>query len=122
MKKNNILLEFSYKILKPNETHLFITSGVFHGTDKDKQNGFIHLCKNFQQLRRIIYKNYEKQTIDIFQIHNSKLKYVKFEDKYGDIYPHMYEPLCKHHISKAFRFIYNKNYDNKISRLEEYFN
>lgn len=93
------MFKYSYKILRPIEAVQLNFYGLFSGNSKDIINGYIHLCKNEEQLKKIIIKNYICEPITIIKIDNSKttkLKYEKATD--GDEYPHLYDNITNNII------------------------
>lgn len=83
-----------YKILLPEEWNQFQITKEFKGTDGDLKDGYIHMCKNEEQLLRIINKYFNNKDHVVIKLDPLKMPNVIFEPiSNGDLYPHLYEPL-----------------------------
>ena len=120
--------KFSYKILRPLEVKQLNFHGYFHGNYSDITKGYICLCANANQLKKIINKHYLSEPIVICKIDNShltksKLKY-EFNKINNDKYPHLYELLDKKAIIKILpietNINDNENYNKIINNLDKY--
>lgn len=118
------MFKYSYKILRPVEAIQLNFYGLFSGNSKDIINGYIHLCKNEEQLKKIILKKYKYEPITIIKIENSKttkLKYEKASD--GDEYPHLYDNITNNIIIGSLILEPNINdnsgYYKKLDNLDE---
>ena len=118
-------IKYSYKILKPFELQLFYRDSIFAGTTLDKSHGFIHLCRDITQTKKIIWRYYQYESIKILQFPNDKLVGLKFEQNIPsrELYPHLYSPLTTRHINNIYSIDFDENqinmYEEKIKLLDK---
>ncbi len=96
-----------FKIFTPSQWEYFQKSGVFHGSDLDIKDGFIHLSFA-DQWQSIWDKFFNKEEIYLVEICSLDLKFLKIEPNKpgGTKYPHYYgEPLVKKNIKEVTKIL-----------------
>lgn len=79
-----------YKIFTVREMLNFMCTGKYFGNKRDKELGFIHLCKNKKQLSKIKHKikpTYEND-LSIAKL-DVNPKYIKFKNGYPNFYGYL---------------------------------
>lgn len=98
-----------FKILTLGQLEDFEKSGVFHGSDIDIKDGFIHL--SFEgQWQGIWDKFFNKQEVYLMEISGLDPEFLKIEANKpnGEKYPHYYGPnLGKMHIKEVTKISAN---------------
>ena len=87
-------LEFVYKILDEKEWKEAKKNGVYSGTTKDIEDGYIHFSEQqqIQETLKLFYPNQEN--LVLLKVHTLKLEHLLWEQaSNGDMYPHLYSPL-----------------------------
>ena len=96
-----------FKIFTPLQWEDFQKSGVFHGSDLDIKDGFIHLSFS-NQWQSIWDKFFNKTEIYLVEICSLDLKFLKIESNKpgGAEYPHYYgESLVKKNIKEVTKIL-----------------
>ena len=94
-------MEPVYKILRKQEWEAFQSEKIFHGSEHDIRDGFMHLSKA-SQVQGVI----DRYFIDLRPLHIVKIDQQEMLEKLvwepassGEIYPHLYEALRIENIS-----------------------
>lgn len=96
-----------FKIFTPLQWENFQRSGVFHGSDIDIQDGFIHLSLE-NQWKSIWDKFFNKAEIYLVELHNLNLQHLKIEANKpgGTEYPHYYgESLTSENVKEVTKIL-----------------
>ena len=84
-----------FKICHAEEWRAAEAAGVYHGTPKDKEDGFLHFS-TFEQLEGTLKRYYANETDLVLVAVEDKLlgEKLKFEPaRDGALFPHLYEPM-----------------------------
>ena len=103
-------LEFVYKILDKKEWKEAKKNGVYHGTSKDIEDGYIHFSEEqqIQETLKLFYANQEN--LVLLKVHTFKLEHLLWEQaSNGDMYPHLYSTLDVKNVVDEFKLILNES-------------
>ena len=103
-------LEFVYKILDKEEWKEAKKNGVYSGTTKDIEDGYIHFSEQqqIQETLKLFYPNQENLVLLI--VHTLKLEHLLWEQaSNGDMYPHLYSTLDVKNVVDEFELILNES-------------
>jgi uncharacterized protein (DUF952 family) len=84
-----------FKICHAGEWREAEAAGVYHGTPKDKEDGFLHFSR-FEQLDGTLKRYYANETdLLLVAVDDSTLgeKLKNEEARNGELFPHLYAPL-----------------------------
>ena len=103
-------LEFVYKILDEKEWKEAKKNGVYSGTSKDIEDGYIHFSEQ-QQIQETLKLFYPKQkNLVLLKVHTFKLEHLLWEQaSNGDMYPHLYSTLDVKNVVDEFELILNES-------------
>ena len=102
--------QFSYKVFTPLEFSAFNNTGYFYGNARDSQKGYICMCGNTEQIKKVIIKHYNNNIVFICKFSNTKMPYLKYEQgSDGDIYPHLYQTLYSESVVKTIELTTDVN-------------
>ena len=110
-------LEFIYKILDKEEWKEAKKNGVYSGTSKDIEDGYIHFSEQqqIQETLKLFYPNQEN--LVLLKVHTLKLEHLLWEQaSNGDMYPHLYSPLDIKNVEDEFELSLD---DEGIHKLPE---
>ena len=110
-------LEFIYKILDKEEWKEAKKNGVYFGTTKDIEDGYIHFSEQqqIQETLKLFYPNQEN--LVLLKVHTLKLEHLLWEQaSNGDMYPHLYSPLDIKNVEDEFELSLD---DEGIHKLPE---
>lgn len=112
------IAKFSYKIFKPFEYGQMLFYGKFYGNYNDIGKGYICMCQNHNQLKRVIGVEYNFKPIIICKIDNFKLTKLKSKTSAnGETYTHLYEPLNMNSILDTLHLDTNINDNTHYTRV-----
>ncbi|MEI6627859.1 MAG: DUF952 domain-containing protein [Alphaproteobacteria bacterium] len=96
-----------FKIFTPLQWENFQRSGVFHGSELDIKDGFIHLSF-FNQWKSTWDKFFNKAEIYLVELHNLNLQLLKIEANKpcGTQYPHYYsDSLTRENVKEVTKIL-----------------
>ena len=99
-------LEFVFKIIEKNEWKKAKKLGIYSGSTKDIEDGYIHFSEE-QQVMETLNKYYkDKENLILLKVHTLNLQHLLWEQaSNGDMYPHLYSPLDVKNVKDEFEII-----------------
>ena len=87
-------LEFVFKIIEEDEWKKAQKLGVYKGSSKDVEDGYIHFSEE-QQIHETLKKFFfNKENLILLKVHTLNLDHLLWEQaSNGDMYPHLYSNL-----------------------------
>ena len=103
-------LKYIFKILDKEEWTKAKNSGVYSGSSKDLEDGYIHFSEEDQVLETL-KKYFSKQNdLILLKVHTLHLDHLLWEQaSNGDMYPHLYSPLDIKNVKDEFELNLNEN-------------
>ena len=103
-------LEFVYKICKKSEWLAAKQNKKFTGTEKDKEDGFIHFSDK-DQVKGTLKKYFiKKKDLILLKIETLKLDNLVWEQvSNGDMFPHLYSSLNISNVCNEYDITLNKD-------------
>ena len=111
-------LEFIYKILDKEEWKEAKKNGVYSGTTKDIQDGYIHFSEQqqIQETLKLFYPNQEN--LVLLKVHTLKLEHLLWEQaSNGDMYPHLYSPLDTSTVADEYELQLNEDGSHELPEI-----
>ena len=110
-------LKFVFKIIEKNEWKKAKKLGIYSGSTKDIEDGYIHFSEE-QQVMETLNKYYkDKENLILLKVHTLNLEHLLWEQaSNGDMYPHLYSSLDITNVEEEFELPLN---DNGYHRLPE---
>jgi uncharacterized protein (DUF952 family) len=107
--------EFVYKICNKAEWLIAKKNKKFIGTNKDKEDGFIHFSDK-QQVQGTLKKYYLNQKdLILLKINALNLRSLVYEQSSdGNIFPHLYEALDLSNVIEEYKINLNENGTHNI--------
>lgn len=109
-------LEFVFKIIEEDEWRKAQKTGVYKGSSKDVEDGYIHFSEE-QQIHETLKKFFvNKENLILLKVHTLKLDHLLWEQApNGDMYPHLYSNLdIKNVVNYGKIKLINNKYDLPI--------
>ena len=99
-------LEFVFKIIEKNEWKKAKKLGIYSGSTKDIEDGYIHFSEE-QQVMETLSKYYkDKENLILLKVHTLNLQHLLWEQaSNGDMYPHLYSPLDVKNVKWVMGYI-----------------
>ena len=99
-------LKFVFKIIEKNEWKKAKKLGIYSGSTKDIEDGYIHFSEE-QQVMETLNKYYkDKENLILLKVHTLNLQHLLWEQaSNGDMYPHLYSPLDVKNVKDEFEII-----------------
>ena len=111
-------LEFVYKILDEKEWKEAKKNGVYSGTSKDIEDGYIHFSEQqqIQETLKLFYPNQEN--LVLLKVHTLKLEHLLWEQaSNGDMYPHLYSPLDTSTVVDEYELPLNEDGSHELPEI-----
>ena len=109
-------LEFVFKIIEEDEWEKAQKLGVYKGSSKDVEDGYIHFSEE-QQIHETLKKFFvNKENLILLKVHTLNLDHLLWEQaSNGDMYPHLYSNLdIKNVVNYGKIKLINNKYDLPI--------
>tara|TARA_B100001109_G_scaffold116517_1_gene94969 strand:- start:665 stop:1036 length:372 start_codon:yes stop_codon:yes gene_type:complete len=102
-------LEFIFKIIEKDEWQKAKKLGLYGGSSKDKQDGYIHFSEE-DQVEGTLKKFYpNKENLILLKVNAFKLDHLLWEQaSNGDMYPHLYSSLDTKNVEDEFELSLDK--------------
>lgn len=115
----------TYRVLTPLEYNTFINMGLYYGNQQDMSKGYIRLCKNHEELKKVILKHYNNKIIYICKLANTELSSLKYyKDLNGIEHPCLFQTLNTKSMIKAIKLNTDANnymyYYKMLDELNKY--
>ena len=103
-------LKYIFKIIDIDEWQKVKDSGVYSGSSKDIEDGFIHFSGE-DQVRGILEKYYSKQeNLILLKVETLKLDHLIWEQASdGNMFPHLYSSLDLSNVVDEFQITLDNN-------------
>ena len=113
-------LKYIFKILDKEDWNKAKNNGIYSGSSKDLEDGYIHFSAE-DQVKETLKKYYEKKkNLILLKVHTLNLKHLVWENaSNGEMYPHLYSNLDTKNVEDEFELNLNKN---GAHQLPEFFN
>ena len=87
-------LKYIFKILDKEDWNKAKNNGIYSGSSKDLEDGYIHFSAE-EQVKETLKKYYEKKkNLILLKVNTLKLDHLIWENSSnGDMYPHLYSKL-----------------------------
>ena len=87
-------LEFVFKVIEKEEWVKAKEDGIFYGSSKDINDGYIHFSEE-EQIKETLQKYFtNKDNLILLKVHTLNLEHLLWEQaSNGDMYPHLYSSL-----------------------------
>lgn len=110
-------LEFVFKIIEKNEWKKAKKLGIYSGSTKDIEDGYIHFSEE-QQVKETLNKYYkDKENLILLKVHTLNLEHLLWEQaSNGDMYPHLYSPLDVKNVKDEFELILDKDGNHHLPK------
>ena len=97
-------LKYIYKIIHKNEWALAKDKGVYLGSKKDLEDGYIHFSEEFQ-ITGTLEKFFKGQeNLLLLKVNTDKLEYLLWEQASdGNMFPHLYSPLKMNNLIEEYQ-------------------
>ena len=103
-------LEFVYKICNKSEWLVAKQNKKFNGTEKDKEDGFIHFSDKDQVKGTLKKYFFKKKDLILLKIETLKLDNLVWEQvSNGDMFPHLYSSLNISSVCNEYDITLNKD-------------
>ena len=99
-------LEFIFKIINKEEWNKAKKKGVYLGSKKDIEDGYIHFSEE-DQIEETLKKYFSnKENLILLKVNAFKLEHLLWEQaSNGDMYPHLYSPLNTKYVEDEFQIL-----------------
>ena len=103
-------LKYIFKILDKEEWNYAKKEGLFSGSSKDINDGYIHFSEEEQVQETLKKYYYKKENLILLKVHTLNLEHLVWENaSNGDMYPHLYSTLDIVNVEDEFELILNKD-------------
>ena len=111
-------LEFIFKILDKEEWHKAKKTGIYNGSKKDFEDGYIHFSEE-DQVEQTLNKHYpKKENLILLRVNAFKLEHLLWEQaSNGDMYPHLYSPLDISMVVNEYELPLNEDGSHKLPEI-----
>ena len=101
-------LEFIFKIIDKEEWKKAKKKGVYGGSKKDIEDGYIHFSEE-DQVEETLKRHFtNKENLILLKVNAFKLEHLLWEQaSNGDMYPHLYSPLNIKHVEDEFQLLFD---------------
>ena len=108
-------LKFIYKIINIDELKKVKSSGVYSGSSKDIQDGYIHFSGQ-DQVEGTLQKYYKgEQNLTLLKIETLNLDHLVWEQASdGNFFPHLYSSLDLSNVVEKFEIILQDDGNHKL--------
>jgi len=103
-------LKYIYKIINNEDWKKFKESGVYLGSSKDREDGYIHFSGE-EQVENTLEKYYSNQkNLVLLKVDTLKLDHLIWEQgSDGNMFPHLYSSLKIINIVNEYEIVLNKD-------------
>ena len=103
-------LEFIFKIIDKEEWQKAKQKGIYDGSKKDIEDGYIHFSEE-DQVKETLNKHFSKvENLVLLKVNAFKLDHLLWEQaSNGDMYPHLYSKLETKNVVDEFELILNED-------------
>ncbi len=103
-------LEFIFKIIDKEELQKAKQSGIYKGSKKDSEDGYIHFSEE-GQIRETLEKYFKnRKNLILLKVHTLNLEHLLWEQaSNGDMYPHLYSALNLKNVVNEFELALNED-------------
>ena len=103
-------LKYIFKILSKDEWNKARNIGVYSGSTKDIEDGYIHFSEEKQVLETLKKYFFKQNDLILLKVHTLNLEHLLWEQaSNGDMYPHLYSPLDVKNVKDEFELILDKD-------------
>ncbi len=108
-------LKYIYKIIEYNELKEAKLSGVYRGSSKDIQDGYIHFSGQ-EQVASTLKKYYSgTKNLILLKVETLKLDHLVWEQASdGNFFPHLYSPLDLSNLIDEYEVILDSEGNHKL--------
>tara|TARA_B100001248_G_C27119144_1_gene334929 strand:+ start:203 stop:553 length:351 start_codon:yes stop_codon:yes gene_type:complete len=113
-------LKYIFKILDKEDWNKAKNNGIYLGSSKDLEDGYIHFSLE-EQVKETLKKYYEKQNnLILLKVYTLNLEQLIWENaSNGEMYPHLYSTLDTKNVEDEFELTLNKD---GLHQLPEFLN
>ena len=103
-------LKYVFKIIEKGEWNKAKKNGIYFGSSKDKEDGYIHFSEE-EQVKDTLKKFYAKhENLILLKISTLNLQNLIWENaSNGDMYPHLYSTLDVKNVDEETELFLNKD-------------
>ena len=103
-------LEFVFKVIEKEEWLKAKEDGIFYGSSKDINDGYIHFSEE-DQVEETLKKHFpNKENLVLLRVNAFKLEHLLWEQaSNGDMYPHLYSPLDTSTVVNEYELSLNED-------------
>ena len=84
--------------------------GVYSGSTKDIEDGYIHFSEEKQVLETLKKYFFKQNDLILLKVHTLNLEHLLWEQASdGDMYPHLYSTLEVKNVKDVFKLVLNEN-------------
>ena len=111
-------LEFVFKIIEEDEWKKAQKLGVYKGSSKDVEDGYIHFSEE-QQIHETLKKFFvNKENLILLKVHTLNLDHLLWEQaSNGDMYPHLYSPLDTSTVVDEYELVLNEDGRHELPEI-----
>ena len=103
-------LKYIFKILDKEEWNKIKYSGVYSGSLKDLQDGYIHFSKEDQVSETLKKYFYKQNDLILLKVHTLNLDHLLWEQASdGNMFPHLYSTLDIKNVVSEYEIILNED-------------
>ena len=111
-------LKFIFKIIEKEEWQKAKQAGKYKGSDKDKNDGYIHFSEDDQVLETLKKHYPKKENLVLLKVNAFKLEHLLWEQaSNGDMYPHLYSPLDVNTVVDEFELSLNEDGTHELPEI-----
>ncbi len=111
-------LEFIFKIIDKEEWQKAKQKGIYDGSKKDIEDGYIHFSEE-DQVKETLNKHFSKvENLVLLKVNAFKLDHLLWEQaSNGDMYPHLYSKLETKNVVDEFELILNEDGKHELPEI-----
>ena len=111
-------LEFIFKIIDKEEWQKAKQKGIYDGSKKDIEDGYIHFSEE-DQVKETLNKHFSKvENLVLLKVNAFKLDHLLWEQaSNGDMYPHLYSPLDVKNVEDEFELPLDKEGTHELPEM-----
>ena len=111
-------LEFIFKIIDKEEWQKAKQKGIYDGSKKDIEDGYIHFSEE-DQVKETLNKHFsEVENLVLLKVNAFKLDHLLWEQaSNGDMYPHLYSKLETKNVVDEFELILNEDGKHELPEI-----
>ncbi len=110
-------LEFIFKVIDKEEWQKAKKSGIYGGSKKDIEDGYIHFSEE-EQIQETLNRHYpNKENLILLKVNAFKLEHLLWEQaSNGDMYPHLYSTLDIKNVENEFELKLDQDGNYKLPK------